>query len=127
MYASLIALELLVKDDVLNVKLQPVTGKDLGKLQGAGYSKIPKKHTFPPTQKIGLFWFWFVAQRVQKLHLKMSASTSYSRDHGPVMISHRPHMNTVSESYLLPNCTCQLAVSKLKEVCQCLWTRGKWM
>ncbi|CAB1457926.1 unnamed protein product [Pleuronectes platessa] len=49
----------------------------------------------------------------------MSAVTSHTRTRGPAMISHRPHTDAVGESYLLPGCTCQLAVSLRREdVCQ---------
>lgn len=54
----------------------------LDKLQGE------KQKNISHTQTVGLFQFWFVALgETKNLHLKMSASTSHSRTHGPVVIS----------------------------------------
>lgn len=101
--------------------LYPGIGKHLDKVQCKVYSKIPSKNraTFSSLVK-GQFVL------VCGTWTEMSASTACSRNcSSTVMRSHRPHMNSVSESYLLPKRTLQIAVSMQKEHSQNLWSERK--
>lgn len=101
--------------------LYPGIGKHLDKVQCKVYSKIPSKNraTFSSLVK-GQFVL------VCGTWTEMSASTACSRNcSSTVMRSHRPHMNSVSESYLLPKRTLQIAVSMQNEHIQNLWSERK--